>query len=86
MTSKTTQKENKPIGLRLQGKVVSVKMKDTAVVTVNRYVRHPKYKKFVNISKRYKVHDPANTLKEGDQVTIVECAPISKDKHFKIAL
>jgi small subunit ribosomal protein S17 len=59
-------------------------MKDTAVVDVSRYIKHKKYGKFINISKRYKAHDPSNTKKEGDKATIQGCAPISKDKRFRI--
>lgn len=67
---------------RLRGVVVSGKMKDTVVVEVTRYVKHPLYKKYLRRTKRYKVHDPGNTKKVGDQVTIEHCRPISKEKHF----
>ncbi len=66
------------------GIVVSAKMKDTIVVRVNRFVKVPKYERFMKISKKYKVHDAGNTKKEGETVTIVECAPISRDKHFRV--
>ncbi len=66
------------------GVVVSDKMKDTAVVLVERYQKHPKYQKFIKRSKKSKVHDIGNTVKVGDKVRIVETKPISKDKHFKL--
>ncbi|MDE1874571.1 MAG: 30S ribosomal protein S17 [Patescibacteria group bacterium] len=66
----------------LTGIVVSTKMKDTVVVKVDRFVKVPKYERFMKISKRYKAHDAGNTRKVGDKVTIVETKPISKDKHF----
>ncbi len=69
----------------LTGIVTSTKMKDTIVVRVNRFVKHGKYERFVKISKKYKAHDAGNTKKEGETVTIIECRPISKDKHFKVA-
>jgi small subunit ribosomal protein S17 len=69
----------------LDGTVVSDKMKDTIVVLVKRYEKHPKYGKFVQMRKRYKVHDAGNTKKVGDRVTIRETRPISKDKHFTLA-
>lgn len=69
----------------LNGVVVSDKMKDTVVVLVERYVKNEKYHKFVNMSKRYKVHNPGNTKKVGDKVTIESCRPISRHKSFKIA-
>jgi small subunit ribosomal protein S17 len=68
----------------LKGEVVSDKMKDTIVVVVKRYTKDPKYGKFVQTRKRYKVHDAGNTKNVGEIVTIQETRPISKDKHFKI--
>ena len=68
----------------LTGKVVSVAMKDTIVVLVDRYVKNEKYQKFLTISKKYKAHDAGNTKKMGETVTIVETRPISKDKSFKL--
>ncbi len=69
----------------LNGVVVSNKMKDTVVVSVNRFVKHPRYKKYIERRKRYQAHDLGNTLSIGDKVTIVECKPISKMKRFRIA-
>lgn len=68
----------------LSGTVVSDRMKDTIVVLVERYEKNPKYGKFVNKRKKFKVHDASNTAKIGDKVQIVETRPISKDKHFKL--
>lgn len=76
-TSNVTRKQ-------LQGTVVSDKMMKTVTVLVNRFVKHPKYGKFMNISKKYKAHDEARAYKEGDKVIIEECRPISKDKSFKV--
>ncbi|MFZ2523019.1 MAG: 30S ribosomal protein S17 [Minisyncoccia bacterium] len=78
-----TQKVEK-IKRTLTGVVVSTKMKDTVVVEVNRFVKHPKYGKYFKSTKKYKAHDAGNTKVVGDKVSIVECAPISKDKRFKI--
>lgn len=68
----------------LRGVVVSDKMDKTVVVSVSRFVKHPKYGKFYNISKKYKAHDENNKYKVGDKVEIVETRPMSKDKRFKI--
>lgn len=68
----------------LSGVVVSDKMKDTIVVRVERFVKHPKYGKFLKHAKRYKAHDLGNQHKIGENVDIEECRPISKDKHFKV--
>ncbi len=68
---------------KLKGTVISDKMDKTIVVLVNRYFKHPKYKKYIVRGKKYKVHDEKNEYKKGDQIVIEECRPISKDKHFK---
>ncbi|MDP2642139.1 MAG: 30S ribosomal protein S17 [bacterium] len=68
----------------LSGTVVSDKMKDTIVVSVEGYEKHPKYEKFIKRRKKFKVHDAGNTAKIGDKVRIVETKPISKDKHFRL--
>lgn len=66
------------------GVVVKTAMKDTATVKVDRYVKNAKYKKYFVRSKKYLAHDPGNTVKVGDTVTIVATRPISKLKHFAI--
>lgn len=66
------------------GTVVSTKMKDTAVVLVERYEKHPKYGKFVKSKKKFKAHDLGNTKAVGEKVSIRETRPISKDKHFVV--
>ncbi|MEK7093037.1 MAG: 30S ribosomal protein S17 [Patescibacteria group bacterium] len=69
-------------GKTFEGTVVKSAMKDTATVTVERYVKHPKYKKYMRLSKKFLVHDAGNTAKIGDKVTIKETRPISKRKNF----
>ena len=71
-------------GKTLRGTVVGTAMTNTAKVAVTRYVKHPKYKKFIKKVKRYLVHDPENTAAVGDKVVIRETRPISKRKHFRI--
>jgi small subunit ribosomal protein S17 len=70
--------------MQLSGIVASDKMKDTIVVTVERYVKHPKYHKFMKKTLRLKAHDAGNTKKIGDKVTIESCRPMSRDKAFKV--
>ncbi|MCD5396667.1 MAG: 30S ribosomal protein S17 [Candidatus Pacebacteria bacterium] len=69
---------------RIQGVVVSSKMKDTATVLVERYTKHPKYKKYIKKSKKFHIHDLKNTAKIGDKVLFEETRPISKIKKFKL--
>jgi small subunit ribosomal protein S17 len=64
----------------LQGTVVSDKNAKTIVVEVERRYTHPLLKKTVRRSKKYHAHDEANVFKVGDQVSIEECAPISRNK------
>jgi small subunit ribosomal protein S17 len=70
----------------LSGVVVSDKMDKTVVVRVDRRVMHPLYKKYIRRSKRYAAHDEDNRCKEGDQVRIEECRPISKRKCWQVLL
>ena len=71
-------------GRVLRGKVVSSKMTDTCTVAVERYVKHPKYKKFLRRTKKFLVHDAGNTAKVGETVEIKEVCPISKRKSFAL--
>ena len=66
------------------GVVVSDKMKDSIVVVIKRYVKHPKYHKYMNRKTKLMAHDAGNTKKIGDTVTIEACRPMSKNKSFKV--
>ena len=68
----------------LEGKVVSDKMDKTVTVLVERQFMHPKYKKYIKRSNKYAAHDENNSVKEGDIVQIIECAPISKRKSWTL--
>ncbi|MAF59372.1 30S ribosomal protein S17 [bacterium] len=68
----------------LKGTVVSDKMKDTVVVAVTRYTKHPKYQKYVKSTKKYHAHDVGNKHEVGDNVEIKESKPISKTKSFVV--
>ncbi len=86
-TKEHTQTEGNTQGARgrvLRGTVVSTKMQDTIVVAVDRYVKHPKYKKYLRRTKKYLVHDKGNTRAEGEAVSIREAKPISKRKRFEL--
>ena len=68
----------------LQGVVVSDKQDKTVVVSIERQVMHPVYKKFVKKSKKFAAHDENNQYKVGDRVSIEECRPISKNKSWTV--
>ncbi len=69
---------------KLTGMVVSDKMAKTVVVSVERVVEHPKYRRRYKIHKKYKAHDENKEYKVGDTVVIEETNPISKEKKFKV--
>ena len=66
----------------ITGIVVSTKMENTIVISVERKFRHPVYKKVITRHKKMKAHNEMKDINEGDTVTISETRPISKDKHF----
>lgn len=68
----------------LKGVVISDKMSKTVVVEVSRMKKHPKYKKYFKISKKFKAHDAEGQYHAGDKVLIQETRPISKDKRWKV--
>ena len=68
----------------LQGTVVSDKGDKTVIVSVERRVMHPVYKKFIRRTKRYAAHDEQNVSKVGDVVYIRECRPLSKTKRWEV--
>jgi small subunit ribosomal protein S17 len=69
---------------RLQGIIVSDKMDKTGVVAVTRLKKHPRYKKYYKVTRKFKAHDENNEYKTGDKVIIEETRPLSKDKKWKI--
>ncbi len=66
------------------GVVVSNKMDKSITVDVKRKMKHPKYGKFVNKSKRFIAHDEQNTCDIGDTVRIMETRPLSKNKKWRL--
>ena len=68
----------------LTGTVTSDKNEQMVTVSVERRFKHPVLKKIIRKSKKYRAHDPKNSFKEGDQVRIQECAPVSKSKRWEV--
>ena len=66
------------------GLVVSDKMQKTVVVAVENRSPHPKYKKIVVKTRRFKAHDEDNKCKIGDRVRIQETRPLSKTKRWQV--
>lgn len=69
---------------RLIGRVVSDKMMKTVVVEVTSRELHPRYKKYLSSSSRYKAHDEQNAFGVGDTVEIEESRPLSRDKRWRV--
>jgi len=66
------------------GEVLSDKMNKTIVVAVTRRVQHPRYKKVVKLTSKFKVHDEGNVCRIGDTVTIIESRPFSASKRWMV--
>lgn len=83
-TKKTNPAPTDTNGRILKGTVVASKMQDTCTVAVERYIKHPKYKKYLRRTKKYLVHDAGNTAIVGSKVEIKETRPRSKRKRFEL--
>lgn len=57
-------------------------MDKTVVVKILRLKKHPKYKKYFKVTKKFKVHNPENQFHTGDKVIIGETRPMSKEKRW----
>ncbi|MBL4818220.1 MAG: 30S ribosomal protein S17 [Deltaproteobacteria bacterium] len=68
----------------MQGVVTSAKMTKTITVQVTRTVRHPRYHKFLKRYDCYYAHDEKGMCQAGDIVSIIESAPISKTKQWRL--
>ncbi len=67
-----------------EGTVVSRSMDKTVVVAVIERVRHARYAKTVQRTKRLYVHDEENGAAVGDRVRIAETRPLSKLKRWRL--
>lgn len=66
------------------GIVTSDKMDKSAVVRVDRTVRHKLYKRYIKRSAHFMIHDERNECKLGDTVEIVETRPLSARKRWRL--
>jgi small subunit ribosomal protein S17 len=67
-----------------EGLIVSASMQNTVVVAIIERVRHPRYAKTVQRTKRFYADDPSNELRVGDRVRLQETRPISKLKRWRV--
>jgi small subunit ribosomal protein S17 len=73
-------------GLRkkLVGTVVSTQMDKSALILVERLMKHRAYGKYLRRRTKYMANDPQNECRIGDKVRIIESRPISKNKRWRI--
>ncbi len=83
MSEPTTSEERGRRKL-MTGVVVSTAMQKTAVVSIERLVKHATYGKYVRRRNKYKVHDEKNECQVGDVVRFMETRPLSKDKRWRL--
>ncbi len=66
------------------GRVSSNKMEKTITVEVVSTVKHPLYGKIIKRTYKLKAHDENNECQIGDEVKVMECRPLSKDKRWRL--
>ncbi len=69
---------------KMTGVVVRDKMDKTVVIEVEKFLKHPKYHKYLRRKKRYKAHDEKNECRVGDRVLIMESRPLSREKRWVV--
>lgn len=65
-------------------KVLSNKMDKTIIVSEEKKIKHPIYKKFYKKTTKFAAHDPGNSCDIGDKVKIMETRPLSKTKRWRL--
>jgi len=76
---KARKKKNVQVGI-----VKSDRMDKTIVVSVERRVPHPLYRRIVTKTSNFVVHDEQNACTVGDRVSIVEARRLSKRKRWRL--
>jgi len=66
------------------GTVVSNKMQKSIIVSIERRVAHPLYKKYFKKTTKLMAHDEKNECSIGDVVKIMETRPLSKRKKWRL--
>ncbi|MDA9109517.1 30S ribosomal protein S17 [Woeseiaceae bacterium] len=80
----TDEKKQERSRRPLVGRVTSNKMDKTVSVAIERVIKHPIYGKYIRRTSKLMAHDEGNKCNEGDQVTISECKPMSKNKSWTV--
>ncbi len=66
----------------MYGKVVSHNSDKTACMLIEMHYVHSVYKKKMKKTKKLMIHDPMNECKNGDNIKVKSCAPVSKNKSW----
>jgi small subunit ribosomal protein S17 len=66
------------------GKVVSDRMQKSIIVSIERRVPHPIYRKYFRRTTRLTAHDENREARVGDTVKIMETRPMSKTKRWRL--
>ncbi len=83
MTTETPTQERGRRKIRI-GKVVSNKMQKSIVVSIERKVPHPIYKKYFRRTSTLMAHDEKQQAAIGDIVRVMETRPMSKQKRWRL--
>jgi len=76
--------EERNLRKEIIGIVTSDKMDKTIVVSIERTVSHPIYKKSMKRTYKLKAHDENNECHVGDKVKVMETRPLSRDKRYRV--
>jgi len=83
--TEVTEAQERPNQRKIrEGLVVSSGMDKTAVVAVVDRVRHARYNKTIQRTKKLYVHDDTNDARVGDRVRVSETRPVSKTKRWRL--
>jgi len=66
------------------GRVVSRSGEKSAVIELERLVKHPTYGKYIRRRKKLHVHDEKNECQVGDLIRVMETRPVSKLKRWRL--
>jgi small subunit ribosomal protein S17 len=83
-TAPTQTGEKRRLRNRVIGMVTSDKVSKTRKVVFEYLARHAKYNKYVKRQTVLHVHDEKNESRNGDQVEVMSCRPISKSKTWRL--
>ena len=84
MADETTTNTTAPRRKVRTGKVVGNKAEKTIVVSIERQVAHPLYKKYFKLTTKVMAHDENNECNIGDVVKVIESRPLSARKRWAL--